>query len=61
VLGSTVIARSYIQQLTLRIWQAAFRCDTSKPMRHLSVMLLITMSPTIPIGADIFQRKRVFI
>jgi hypothetical protein len=53
VLGATVIARSYIQQLSLRIWQAALRRDTSKPMRHLSVMLLIMLRPTITIGGKI--------
>jgi hypothetical protein len=46
LVGSTVIAPSDIQQFTLRIWQAAFRCDTSKPMRHLSVMLPILLRPT---------------
>jgi hypothetical protein len=61
LVGSTVIAPSDIQQLTLRIWQAAFRCDTSKPMRHLSVMLPILLRPTIPIGGDILQCERVFI
>ena len=61
LVGSTVIAPSDIQQFTLRIWQAAFRCDTSKPMRHLSVMLPILLRPTIPIGGDILQCERVFI
>lgn len=61
LVGSTVIAPSDIQQLSLWIWQAAFRRDTSKPMRNLSVMLPILLRPTIPIGGDILQCGRVFI
>ena len=62
LVGSTVIARSEVKQLSLRIWQAAFRCDTSKPMRHLSVMLPGMLRPRIPIGGgDVLQCGCVFI
>jgi hypothetical protein len=61
LVGSTVIAARETKQLTLRIWHAAFCCDTSKPMRYLSVMLPIMLRPTIPIGGNISECERVFI
>ena len=38
MVGLTVIAASETKQLTLRVWQPAFRSDTPKPVRQLPVM-----------------------
>ena len=38
MVGSTVVAPSETEQLTLWIWQAAFRSDTPEPVRQLPVM-----------------------
>jgi hypothetical protein len=39
MVGSTVVASSETEQLTLWVWQPAFRSDTPRPVRQLAVML----------------------
>jgi hypothetical protein len=61
MIGLTVIAASETEQLTLWIWQAAFRSDTPKPVRQFPVMRPGMLRPSILVGGDALQCRRGFI
>ena len=56
MIGLTVIAAGETEQLTLWIWQAAFRSHTPEPVRQLPVMLPGMLRPTIPVGGYVLHR-----
>jgi hypothetical protein len=61
VIGSDLVSPGEMQQLPLRIRQAATARKLAQPSRQFAVMRSGILPPPIPVGGRILQWGRVFI